>query len=98
MIPTGEIVFIRAACRHAGNESPAVIVRGLPRDHPNPAHPDHKGAEAFPVANSIQAGWWRVTGRRGFRYTFEYANWPDIKTAAFVRFPKQDPTNSPIVG
>ena len=89
MIPTDEIVFIRAACRHKGHESPAVIVRGLHQDAPNPASEAHEAAaEVFPVSGFVQAGFYRVTGRNGFRYTFELVNWPDVKTAAFLRFPE----------
>ena len=92
MIPTGEIVFIRAG-------SPAVIVRGLHQDAPNPASEAHEAAaEAFPVSGFVQAGFYRVTGRHGFRYTFELVNWPDVKTAAFLKFPKQHPTAIEIVG
>ena len=36
MIPTDEIVFIRAACRHT--DRPAVIVRGLERTDGNRTH------------------------------------------------------------
>ena len=90
MIPTDEIVFIRAG-------RPAVIVQGLDRDDGNPAWPGHEGPELFPVNETFQAGWWRVLGRTGFRYTFERLD-TGRSQAGFVRFPKQHPTNSENVG
>jgi len=95
MIPTDEIVFIRAACRHT--DRPAVIVRGLDRDNKNPAWPGYEGPEAFPVRDSFQAGWYRVVGRTGFRYTFEHLQ-TERTQSAFLRFPKTSPTKSENVG
>ena len=48
-IQAGEIVFIRAG-------SPAVIVRGLHQDAPNPASEAHEAAaEVFRVSGFVQA-------------------------------------------